>query len=59
MRPLITPEHGFHALEIMIKAQESGRDGQARLIESTFTPPTFFEEGEQTAPQHIHDRSNL
>ncbi len=45
-RPMITPEHGFHALEIMIKAQESGRDGQARPVESTFTPPTFFEEGE-------------
>jgi predicted dehydrogenase len=57
-RPLITPEHGFHALEIMIKAQESGRDGQARPIESTFTPPTFFEEGEQVAQERIHDRSN-
>jgi len=40
-RPIITPEHGFHVLEIMLKAQESGRDGQAKLLESTFTPPKF------------------
>jgi len=56
-RPIIAPEHGFHALEIMIKAQESGRDGRARLIESTFTPPGFFEEGEQIAAHLIHDRT--
>ena len=40
-RPSITPEHAVHALEIMLKAQESGRDGQAKLLESTFTPPRF------------------
>ena len=40
-RPMITPEHGFHVLEIMLKAKESGRDGQAKLLESTFTPPRF------------------
>ncbi len=40
-RPLITPEHGYHVLEIMLKAQEAGRDGQARAIESTFAPPAF------------------
>jgi predicted dehydrogenase len=57
-KPIITPEHGFHALEIMIKAQESGRDGRARPIESTFTPPSFFEEGERVAPHLIHDRTS-
>ena len=40
-RPIITPEHGYHVLEIMLKAEEAGRDGQAKSIESTFTPPTF------------------
>jgi predicted dehydrogenase len=55
VRPIITPEHGYHALEIMIKAQEAGRDGQARTIESTFTPPTFGEQLE-TVPVHLmHD----
>jgi predicted dehydrogenase len=58
VRPIITPEHGYHALEIMIKAQAAGRDGQARAIESTFTPPTFFDEREQAAAHLIHDRTN-
>jgi len=57
-RPIITPEHGYHALEIMIRAQEAGRDGRARTIESTFTPPTFFDEREQIAEHLIHDRTN-
>jgi predicted dehydrogenase len=57
-RPIITPEHGYHALEIMIKAQQAGRDGQARAIESRFTPPSFFDEREQLAEHLIHDRAN-
>jgi predicted dehydrogenase len=57
-RPIITPEHGYHALEIMIKAQAAGRDGQARVIESTFTPPSFFDEPAQLAEHLIHDRTN-
>jgi predicted dehydrogenase len=40
-RPIITPEHGFHVLEIMLKAQESGRTGRAFDIESRFTPAEF------------------
>jgi predicted dehydrogenase len=35
-RPLITPEHAYHVLEIMIRAQESGRDGVARPLASRF-----------------------
>lgn len=58
-RPIITPEHAYHALEIMLKAQESGRDGQAKLIESTFTPPVFDEPIETEAAHLIHDRSHL
>jgi len=57
VRPIITPEHGFHVLEIMLKAQESGKDGQARRIESTFVPPSFAE-GEQWHAGHlVHDRT--
>lgn len=55
--PIITPEHGYHVLEIMLKAQEAGRDGQARVIESTFTPPTFFDEDEASR-QRVHDRTS-
>ncbi|MEP7355708.1 MAG: Gfo/Idh/MocA family oxidoreductase [Anaerolineales bacterium] len=39
--PIITPEHGFHVLEIMLKAQESGRTGRALDIDSRFTPIEF------------------
>lgn len=55
--PMITPEHAYHVLEIMLKAKESGQDGQAKLIESTFTPPAFSAEA-GTGPAHlVHDRS--
>jgi predicted dehydrogenase len=55
--PLNTPEHAYHVLEIMLKAQESGRDGQAKLIESTFTPPVFELGGQTEASHLVHDRS--
>jgi predicted dehydrogenase len=38
-QPVITPEHAYHILEVMLKAQESGADGKAKTIESTFTVP--------------------
>ena len=34
--PLIRPEHGRHALEVMLAAQEAGRTGRAVEIASTF-----------------------
>ena len=53
--PLIQPEHAYHVLEIMIKAREAGRDGQAKEIESTFTPPVFAAV-ESAQPAHLrHD----
>jgi len=55
--PLVTPEHAFHVLEVMIRAQEAGRDGQARAIESTFTPPVFEETETTVAAHRIHDRT--
>jgi predicted dehydrogenase len=58
VKPIITPEHAFHVLEIMIKAQQAGRDGQARTIESTFTPPNLAPEDETVAAHLVHDRSN-
>jgi predicted dehydrogenase len=39
--PVVTPEHAFHVLEIMLKSMESGRSGQALPIDSTFEPPRF------------------
>lgn len=55
-KPIITPEHGYHVLEIIQGARAAGQDGQRREIHSTFTPPSFFtEEDEQEAPHLRHD----
>jgi predicted dehydrogenase len=55
--PIVTPEHALHVLEVMLSAQASGRDGQVRLIESTFTPPAFGQAGPALAAHRIHDRT--
>ncbi len=56
-RPIIRPEHAFHVLEIMLKAQESGHTGRAIEIESTFAPTEFVGEVEAREEHRIHDRS--
>lgn len=55
--PVITPQHAFHALEVMIKAIESARDGVTRTIESTFTPPSFAAPDDDVAAHLVHDDS--
>ena len=55
-RPIIAPEHGFHVLEIMLKARQSSAQGRAINIESTFTSPRFV--AAKGGPAHlIHDRT--
>ncbi len=55
-RPIVTPEHAYHVLEIMLKAQAAGRDGHAREIESTFTLPPFGPAPAAPAAAHlVHD----
>ena len=56
-RPLVTPEHALHVLEIMLKAQQSGREGRALPIDSTFAPPVFAEPAAQEAAHLMHDRT--
>jgi predicted dehydrogenase len=53
-RPLHTPEHAYHALEIMLAAEAAGRDGQAREIRSTFPPLELGEAG--SGVHEAHDR---
>jgi predicted dehydrogenase len=56
-RPLVIPEHAFHVLEILLRARESGHDGQARSIGSRFAPPEF-PETDRGEPAHlVHDRT--
>jgi predicted dehydrogenase len=56
-KPLVTPEHAYHVLEVMIRALESGRDGEAKTVESSFPPPPLeAAEGAEAAPHLVHDR---
>ncbi|MCI0748286.1 MAG: Gfo/Idh/MocA family oxidoreductase [Verrucomicrobia subdivision 3 bacterium] len=56
-RPLVTPEHARHVLEIMLKAQQSGREGRALAVESTFDL-LVFDSAAGSEPAHLmHDRS--
>jgi predicted dehydrogenase len=59
--PLITPEQHYHALEIMLRAQDSGRDGRAYAIESSFPPLRLSPLGddEPNTGHRAHDRSNV
>jgi predicted dehydrogenase len=59
-RPLITPEQHYHAIEIMLRAQESGRDGRAYTIESSFPPLRLPVPGddEPNTGHRVHDRAN-
>lgn len=45
-RPLIQPDHAYHALEIIEAARQAGRDGRRRRIRSTFTPLELLPEGD-------------
>jgi hypothetical protein len=56
-RPIITPEHAFHVLDVMLQAREAGRDGQTRRIESTFTPPAFADVAMKVEAHRVHDRT--
>src|SRR5262245_58872304 len=57
-RPLlVTPEHALHVLEIMLKAQQAGREGRAMAIESTFAPPEFKASAPGEAAHLLHDRT--
>lgn len=40
-RPIITPAHAYHVLEVLLKAQIAGQTGQAQTIESDFLLPKF------------------
>jgi predicted dehydrogenase len=54
--PALTPEHSYHTLEIMLAAQASGRDGQAKEIRSAFTLPNLAGDGHEREEAHrIHD----
>lgn len=56
-RPLVTPAHAHHVLDIMLKAQQAGREGRALPIDSTFTPLALAIEAPSEAAHLVHDRT--
>lgn len=57
-KPLNTPEHAYHALEVMLKAKESAREGRAVEINSEFPALGFLStEGAFEEAHRVHDRS--
>jgi predicted dehydrogenase len=55
--PMVTPEYALHVLEILLKAQQSGREGRSIAIESTFKLPEL-EISTPTEAAHLqHDRT--
>jgi predicted dehydrogenase len=55
-RPIVTAEHAFHVLEIMLKACDASAQGRALSIQSTFNPP-IFQSTQTTAAHLLHDRT--
>jgi predicted dehydrogenase len=57
--PLMTPEHAFHVLDVMLTAIDAGKDRSYVPVESTFTMPDLAT-GEPSTPAHrVHDRTSV
>jgi predicted dehydrogenase len=56
-RPLTTPDHALHVLEVMLEAKAAARDGITRSIQSTFTLPEFESSTAGVAAHRVHDRT--
>jgi predicted dehydrogenase len=56
-QPIITLDHAFHVLDIMVQALASAREGRVIPVESTFTTPNFSGDGPGTDAHRVHDRT--
>jgi predicted dehydrogenase len=56
-QPDLPPEHALHVLEVMLCAQQAGRDGRLVGVQSTMTPRKFDEPPPETQHHRIHDRT--
>jgi predicted dehydrogenase len=56
-RPLVSPAHAHHVLEIMLKAQQAGRERRTLSLESIFALPSFADETPKEAAHLVHDRT--
>lgn len=55
--PVVGPDHALHVLEVMTLAQEAARDGRARLVESSFSPPRLEAAVSASVAYRVHDRT--
>jgi predicted dehydrogenase len=56
-KPIVTPEHAFHVLDVLVQTLASAREGRARSVESTFAPMDFMGGGAVTGAHRVHDRT--
>ena len=56
-RPLVTPEHALHVLEIMLKAQQASHEARTLELETTFEPPSLAAPKSSEPAHRMHDRS--
>jgi predicted dehydrogenase len=56
-RPRVTLEHACHVLEVLLAADDAGRDGRSRDIHSSFPPLDLGEEETTVAAHRVHDRT--
>jgi len=56
-RPLVTPEHACHVLEIMLAAQRAARDGQTQVLRTAFERPCFPEPPVGRPAHLVYDRT--
>jgi predicted dehydrogenase len=56
-RPLCTPEHACHVLEVMLAARQSAREGRAIAVASRFEPPRFTAAEPRGEAHRVHDRT--
>ncbi len=56
-KPVVTPEHALHVLEIMLLARQASKEGRAVDTTTTFIPPTFGETATAEATHRQHDRT--
>jgi predicted dehydrogenase len=58
-RPDLPPEHALHVLEVMLRAQQAGREGTFEEVYTTMAPRVFNEPPRETQLQRIHDRTRM
>lgn len=57
VQPLLTPQHAYHVLEVIHRAQAAGREGRALAVESRFPLPDFGDGGPSGPAHLVHDRT--